>query len=623
MKPIAVSVIIVSILISGLIVSTPRDTVADGKLYSNTNTQRAEACCQGKRGNVNGTGIIDLADLSSLVNYLVGGGYLLPCPDAANINGSGIIDLADLSSLVNYLVGAGYVLPDCPGTVTDIDGNVYQTVTIGTQVWMKENLRVTHYRNGEAIPNIIDRTAWVLNDGGAYCNYNDDTSTAAVYGRLYNWYAVANGNILAPSGWHVADDSEWETLVNCLGGSEVAGGKMKETGTVHWNSPNNGASNSSGFSALPGGWRDDNGYYAAQGTLAVFCSSTELLLWHHASTLSIGYLTAEIGFDGGLRLQRNGFSVRCVKNTIPVVMTDSVRTIMASTARCGGTITSDGGSAVTARGVCWSTDSIPTIADSKTTDGSGIGSFASSITGLTANTSYYVRAYATTSDGTGYGNIQSFVTAPSSGTVTDIDGNVYRTVTIGAQVWMAENLKAIHYRNGDDIPNVTNGTTWSGLSTGAYCEYNNDVNNVAVYGRLYNWYAVSDSRDIAPTGWHVPSDAEWKQLEMYLGMSQAQADSSGSRGTTEGGQMKEVGITHWLGPNTGATNESGLSALPSGYRYSNGTCGGLGSYAVFWSTTEYLTICAWVRDLIYDDSVVHRDIFDLKQSGFSVRCVKN
>jgi uncharacterized protein (TIGR02145 family) len=167
-----------------------------------------------------------------------------------------------------------------------------------------------------------------------------------------------------------------------------------------------------------------------------------------------------------------------------------------------------------------------------------------------------------------------------AGTVTDIDGNVYQTVTIGGQEWMAENLKVIHYCNGDSIPNVTDAGVWTSLTTGAFCEYNNNVNNVATYGRLYNWYSVNDSRNIAPAGWHVPSDADWKQLEMTLGMSQSQADATGIRDTTEGAKMKEAGTTHWLTPNTGATNESGFSALPGGYRYFNyGTYMDMGNYA--------------------------------------------
>lgn len=195
----------------------------------------------------------------------------------------------------------------------------------------------------------------------------------------------------------------------------------------------------------------------------------------------------------------------------------------------------------------------------------------------------------------------------SAGTVTDIDGNIYQTVTIGNQEWMVENLKVTHYRNGDAIPNVTDGITWSGLGTGAYCEYNNDSNNVATYGRLYNWYAVRDSRNIAPAKWHVPNDAEWQTLVDYLGGS-----------SVAGGKMKETGTTHWAEPNTGATNESGFSALPGGLRSEyNGAYICMGIYGFFWSPTG---VCSQL--LRYDYSEVYRDC-ESKVYGFSVRCVKD
>lgn len=300
--------------------------------------------------------------------------------------------------------------------------------------------------------------------------------------------------------------------------------------------------------------------------------------------------------------------------TVPVLTTATVSTIAQTTAQSGGNITSDGGAAITARGVCWSTNASPTIAGSKTTDGSGTGDFTSSITSLAAGTQYYVRAYATNSAGTGYGSAQSLTT--SSGTVTDIDGNVYQAVTIGTQVWMAENLKVTKYRNSNPIPNVTDGGVWSGLSTGAYCEYDNDINNVATYGRLYNWYAVDDSRNIAPDGWHVPTDAEWQTLVDYLGGD-----------AVAGGKLREAGTTHWKSPNTGATNESGFSALPGGDRYRDGTFYNMGEDAFFWSSTEYLLrppmgYYALYRHLIYYHSHVNH-FNGHKRGGSSVRCVKD
>ncbi|MCH7733493.1 MAG: PKD domain-containing protein [Candidatus Marinimicrobia bacterium] len=209
-----------------------------------------------------------------------------------------------------------------------------------------------------------------------------------------------------------------------------------------------------------------------------------------------------------------------------------------------------------------------------------------------------------------------------TGTITDIDGNVYNTIQIGNQEWMSENLKVTHYRNGDAIPNVTGNTEWSNLSTGAYCSYDNNDSNIDTYGLLYNWYAVADSRKIAPAGWHIPTDAEWKELEMYLGMSQSEADDTGDRGTDEGGKLKEVGTTHWQSPNTGATNESGFSALPGGHRYYYGPFGRVGYNALFWSTTESNSSSAWTHRLYYSGSAVGRYGYH-KLSGFSVRCVRD
>ena len=208
-------------------------------------------------------------------------------------------------------------------------------------------------------------------------------------------------------------------------------------------------------------------------------------------------------------------------------------------------------------------------------------------------------------------------------TVMDIDGNIYKTVKIGDQWWMAENLKTTRYRNGEAISNVTDGGSWSSLTIGAYCNYNNDVNLVATYGRLYNWHAVKDGRNITPAGWHVPSDSEWKQLEMFLGMSQSEADGSGRRrGTNEGGKLKETGTSHWASPNTGADNSSGFTALPGGYRADYGNYYFFGEGAFFWSSTEYNGDHAWYRDLDYYTASIGR--FSLqKPYGFSVCCVRD
>jgi len=209
------------------------------------------------------------------------------------------------------------------------------------------------------------------------------------------------------------------------------------------------------------------------------------------------------------------------------------------------------------------------------------------------------------------------------GILTDIDGNTYKTIVIGDQCWMAENLEVTHYRNGDNIPRVTDPDTWRYLTTGARCEYDDNPAFVPVYGRLYNWYAMIDTRNIAPEGWHVPSDAEWKQLEMYLGMSQEEADQEGGyRGTDEGGRLKDAGFLYWYSPNTGATNETGFTGLPGGYRSNGGSYATLYSSGLFWTSTEALSISAWFRHLYYKSAGVSRDDLN-KECGFSVRCVKD
>jgi uncharacterized protein (TIGR02145 family) len=206
--------------------------------------------------------------------------------------------------------------------------------------------------------------------------------------------------------------------------------------------------------------------------------------------------------------------------------------------------------------------------------------------------------------------------------VTDIDGNVYRTVKIGDHWWMAENLKVTRYRNGDSIPIVTDNRAWESLTTGAICYFDNDSNNVATYGILYNYYAIDDSRGFAPEGWHIPTDEEWKELETFLGMSRSEADGTGHRGTDEGGRLKEAGTEHWLSPNTGATNETGFTALPGGYRSSTGYMGKIREWALFWAHTEKKDYLAWYRRLEYDRTEIRR-IDNYKQHGFSIRCVRD
>jgi uncharacterized protein (TIGR02145 family) len=297
----------------------------------------------------------------------------------------------------------------------------------------------------------------------------------------------------------------------------------------------------------------------------------------------------------------------------PQVKTISVSNITPSSATAGGKITSAGGSDIEEKGVCWSTEGEPTIDDSKTSDGVGNSDFTSEITGLTANTTYYIRAYATNEFGTGYGDKATFKTEEQKivygANVKDIDGNEYKTIVIGAQTWMAENLKTTKYNDGKSIETTATNSDWNTLTNGGFCWYNNDVKNKDTYGAIYNWYAVNTGK-LCPTGWHVATDKDWQTLSSNLG------------GTyLAGGLLKETGTTHWIDPNL-ATNETGFTALPGGTRNYFGSYDALGKTCYLWSST----VPADDNASYWQMSNEHTGLTTYKlnkASGFSVRCLRD
>ena len=314
----------------------------------------------------------------------------------------------------------------------------------------------------------------------------------------------------------------------------------------------------------------------------------------------------------GLLLLSSGCSKDDPLN-VPVLTTAEVTNIGAGTAVSGGNITDDGGALVTGRGVCWSKSKTPTISDSKTDDGTGSGNFISNISGLEPNTTYHVRAFATSGKNTGYGTTYSFTTKDG---VVDVQGNVYKIVTIGQQTWMAENLKY--------LPEVVGPAT--GLNTIPYYyvpSYDGkDVNaakdtyNYKTYGVLYNMLAAmagsasstanpSGVQGVCPTGWHLPSDAEWTQLMVYLKGKDVAGD-----------KLKEAGTAHWFSGNK-ATNETGFTALPGGSRGSTGMFYNDGSSGIWWTASEGRITVIYSND---SGVLIH---IAKKESGLSVRCVKN
>jgi len=254
-----------------------------------------------------------------------------------------------------------------------------------------------------------------------------------------------------------------------------------------------------------------------------------------------------------------------------------------------------------------------------TTSGSTLVSFSYTLTGLKPNTKYHYRASATNSSGTGLGADVAFITKDTLDftvgfnkdltydSIYDIEGNKYHTIQIGSQTWTAENLKTTKYNDGTDISFSPDVLEWYGLTTAAYTFYNSDSLG---YGAMYNWYAV-ESGKLCPSGWHVPSDDEFTALTDYLGGMDV-----------AGGKLKETGTAHWLTPNTDATNESGFSAVPGGYRNFSGTYNSITNYAYWWTSTELTETGAWYRDVYYAYSAVDRSNTH-KRTGASVRCVKD
>jgi len=313
------------------------------------------------------------------------------------------------------------------------------------------------------------------------------------------------------------------------------------------------------------------------------------------------------------------FQAGCKKDTapqsdvpkVPTVTTSSVTGITATAAYSGGNVTVKGNSDVKARGVCWSTSQNPDISNTHTIDGLGTGGFVSNITNLSPNTLYYVRAYATNNDGTGYGSAFTFTTTQlSCESPITYDGKNYQTILINTQCWFQQNLN-VGTRIDGNVNQTDNGFVEK------HC-YNDEETNCTFYGALYQWnemmqyVTTQGTQGICPTGWHIPTDAEWAVLENYLG-----GDS------VAGGKMKQAGLTNWAPPNTGATNSSGFTAFGAGNHTSSGY-DGIMLFAYFWSSTQDFgdPDYAWSRSPYSTGKDVYRGPGN-KGNSFSVRCLKN
>ena len=471
------------------------------------------------------------------------------------------------------------MLDPCLGQTTYTYHDVtYNLVQIAGRCWFRENLRTTMNRSGVPIPNVTDFAEWNATNDPAYCAYNNDESLAETYGYLYNGYAASADNHdnpfldnadlgLCPQNWEVPLHLDWVTLLDSLGGENLAGGKLKEAGTSQWLAPNTGATNSTGFTALPAGERPVvNNDFDGFGEHAIFWtkgSISQSLAW----TQNLFHSNATA--SAVLHVLRRGHSVRCIQN-VPILGCTSPNFLEYNP--------------------------LANVNDNSCT--------TPAIPGCMNEAYYEYDPNAMLDDGS-----CSNLLGCGPEDVMSFDGHDYSLVTIGSQCWFQENLQTEHYTNGDAIFEIQDNNEWVNLNVGAWCSYNNGITSSETYGHLYNWYAVDDNRGLCPADWHVPTDEEWTALSDLFG------------GSEYAGQFLKSSPTD--SPAWDGTNESGFSALPGGRRYSGtGYFSGEGVNGFWWSASPYGPSLAWFRNLYSGDVNVYRDA-SYTRAGFSVRCVRD
>ncbi len=298
----------------------------------------------------------------------------------------------------------------------------------------------------------------------------------------------------------------------------------------------------------------------------------------------------------------------------PLIVLNTLDDVISTRVTAFAEVTHPGSSQVTDRGIIWGLEPDLTLDNDFISIGSGVGEFEGRIIRLETETTYYVRAYATNEWGTTYSNEMTTTTLGLF--AQDIDGNLYPSAIYDELEWTTENLRSKRYANGDPIDNLIDGGEWFGTTEGAWEYYDHDSTRGEVYGLLYNWYAASDSRNICPAGWRVPTNNEWEALITHFGGASEAGGKMKSTGTIIGGD----GL--WQAPNEGATNESGFSVLPAGDRTSGGGFDRLTTAASFWGSTELNQNTAWGRRLTNTSTSISRANY-AKNIGFSVRCVRD
>lgn len=488
---------------------------------------------------------------------------------------------------------------------TDPDQRTYPIVKIGDQMWMAENLAYLPFFISPYDENSPEQRCYIYDYSGGYNIVNAiQSDNYKTYGVLYNWEAAKN---LCPDGWHLPSDGEWQILSDFAGSDAV---HVLRT-TFGWDYQGVG-NNSTQFSALPGGMRNTDTGFASLGS-GMFCWSSSpdgetTALYRYLMYYSIYRGSLDFPMYSRSTSRRSAFSIRCLQNN-PSIQTYGISHITDNSARVGvNLLYFDSPEDIEMAGVCWSSQENPTIDNSRTEELVGLGEFFTEISNLTANKDYYVRAYFTTSSGnTYYGNQETIRTV--DGEFTDArDSTQYGYVTIGTQTWMAENLAYLPTVGGRYSVYRDNGETVEEAKQSSFFRK---------YGVLYDYRAADTA---CPEGWKLPSDDDWKDLELYLGMSTSEINKETIRRTGQvGNKLKST--FGWYNNGKGS-NSSGFNALPGGAKLGHGGTEGAGDFAIFWNSTHSTDADTDLgyRYLWGHDGGVIRRFYDYR--GASIRCIR-